>query len=179
MWPGDRTPVLRKEVKSWWFGTFLFLYIKRGTPSSGIFCRTFRGNKIKFSPLLQCSADGLKRTVLKLQEQCQSCSGIGVAAAFFPAIFQEVFTNSWVLLKQIVWFLAVYFERPICFMAQKHLWTMMFLCQHVLEEAVYSAEVAGVRIQIRALSTSLFLVKNFFFNKTCWYVFLCVGLKVL
>lgn len=52
-------------------------------------------------------------------------------------------------------------------MAQKHLRTMMFLCQHVLEEAILSAEVAGVRIQIRALSTSLFLVKDFFFNKTC------------
>jgi len=44
---------------------------------------------------------------------------------------------------------------------------MMFLSQHVLEDAVYSAEVAGVRIQIRALSTSLFLVKDFFFNKAC------------
>lgn len=39
-------------------------------------------------------------------------------------------------------------------MAQKRFWTTMFLCQHVLEEVIFSAEVAGVRIQIRALSTS-------------------------
>lgn len=50
---------------------------------------------------VQCSAGGLERT-LELQEQCWSASEIGVAAAFSPAIFQEVFTNSWVLLKQIV-----------------------------------------------------------------------------
>lgn len=85
-------------------------------------------------------------------------------------LFQEGFSNSWVLLKQIVWFLAVYSEHLICFVAQKHLWTMMFLCQHVLEEVIFPPEAVGVRIQIRALSTSLFSVKDYL-NKTCWYVF--------
>lgn len=163
---GQAAVLSEEEVKSRQFGIFLFPDIQRGTPSAGTFCRPLGVREKKFSSSLkvslQCSAGGLERT-LELQEQCRSASEIGIAAAFSPAIFQEVFTNSWVLLKQIVWFLAVYFERPICFMAQKHLWTMMFLCQHVLEEAILSAEVAGVRIQIRALSTSLFLVKDFFF----------------
>lgn len=170
IWPGDRTPVLKEyEVKSKQFCNFLF-------PSSGPFCRTFGDNRRKFSSSLEaslpCDAGRLGRTAEPhvVEEQCQPASEIGVAAAFSSAIFQEVFSNSWVLLKQIVWFLAVYFERPICFMAQKHLQTMMFLCQHMLEEVIFSPEVAGVRIQIRALSTSLFLVEDFF-NKTCWYVF--------
>lgn len=110
------------------------------------------------------------------EEQCQPASGTGAAAAFSAAVFQEVFSNSWDLLKQIVWFLAVYFERPICFMAQKHLWTMMFLCQHMLEEGFFSPEVAGVRIQIRALSTSLYLEKDFFLIRHVGMFSLC-GIK--
>lgn len=37
-----------------------------------------------------------------VEEQCQPASETGAAAAFSPAIFQEDFRNSWVLLKQIV-----------------------------------------------------------------------------
>lgn len=37
-----------------------------------------------------------------VEEQCQPASGTGAAAAFSAAVFQEVFSNSWDLLKQIV-----------------------------------------------------------------------------
>lgn len=51
-----------------------------------------------------CDAGQLGRTVEPhvVGEQCQPASGIGAAAAFSPAVFQEGFSNSWDLLKQIV-----------------------------------------------------------------------------